>query len=130
MTLNFNQISGMIAALEGLKDTKMPFKLSLILAKNISKLKAEQDFFIERERDFALKYLDFDEETQQFVQIENGVFKVKPGMEEECRQARTELNEFSVDIDLRMIPVSLIENLDCFTPSDLEALELLINEEE
>lgn len=130
MTLNFNQILEMLGACERLKEIPMPFKLSLILAKNISKLKVEQEFYIEREREFAMNYLEIDEETQQFKQISEGVFKIKDGKEDECREARNELNAFTTDVELRMIPMSLIENMDCFTPADLEALELLINEEE
>lgn len=130
MTLNYNQISEMLSACERLKETQMPFKLSLILAKNVAKLKAEQEFYIEREREFAYAYLEIDEETQQFKQLEEGVFKIKEGKEKECREARAELNNFTTEVELRMIPLSLIENMDCFTPADIEALELLINEEE
>ena len=130
MTLNFIQISGLLNACEHLKEIKMPFKLSLILAKNISKLKAEYEFYIEREREFALTYLEIDEATQQFKQIGEGVFKVKDGMEQECQEARREFDNFTTEVDLIKIPMSLIENMDCFTPADLTVLEILINEEE
>ena len=129
MTLNFIQISNMLQACNELKNTKMPFKLSIILAKNISALEAEQNFFIEREREFALKYLEIDEETQQFKQISEGVFQIKEGLNDECMEARNELNNFTVDINLRKIPVSLVENMD-FTPVQLSALEMLLEEEE
>ena len=103
MTLNFNQISEMLSACERLKETQMPFKLSLILAKNIAKLKAEQEFYIEREREFAFAYLEIDEETQQFKQIEEGVFKIKEGKEKEIDllecQGKYSMNVFSVGFD-------------------------------
>lgn len=130
MILNFNQILAMSNVCENLKKIQMPFKLSLILAKNISKLNIEREFYMEREREFAMTYLEIDEETQQFKQIQDGVFKIKDGKEEECREAREALNNFTTEVELHMIPMSLIENMTCFTPADLEVLEPLIIEEE
>lgn len=129
MTLNFMQISDMLKAFEELKEVKMPFKLSLILAKNTSMLQNEYDFYIEREREFAMKYLEVDPETQQFKQFSDGLFQIKEGLQEECREARKELNDFTVDINLRTIPMNLVENLD-FTPAQIAGLEMLIEEEE
>lgn len=127
MTLNFNQITEMLSICEELQNIKMPFKLSLILAKNINALKAEQDFYIEREREFAAKYLATDE-NGQFIQQGDNAFKIKEGMEQECMEARVELNKFESEVALRMIPLDLVENLE-FTPRQLEALEILIEEE-
>lgn len=106
----------------------MPFKLSLIIAKNLITLKTEYEFYIEREREFALKYLEIDEETGNFKQIEDGVLKIKDGFEEECHLARIELNNFEVDVNLLLIPIALLENLD-FTPEQLVKLKKLIEEE-
>lgn len=127
MLLNFNQITQMFDVCNELRDTKMPFKLSLILAKNIAALTSEQDFYIEREREFAMKYLETDE-NGQFVQQGPNAFKIKEGMEHECMEARTELNNFESEVNLRMIPISLIEDME-FTPKQLEALEMIIEEE-
>lgn len=127
MLLNFNQITQMFEVCNELRDTKMPFKLSLILAKNIAALTSEQDFYIEREREFAMKYLETDE-NGQFVQQGPNAFKIKEGMEHECMEARTELNNFESEVNLRMIPISLIEDME-FTPKQLEALEMIIEEE-
>lgn len=129
MNLNFNQISKILYSCKELQEIKMPFKLSLILAKNISILQNEYDFYIEREREFALKYLEIDEETKQFKQISEGILKIKDGLEQECQEARQELNKFTVDVNLRMIPISLIENMD-LTPAQVSGLELIIEEEE
>lgn len=127
MTLNFNQISLLLECFNGMQDQKMPFKLSLILAKNNAILKQETDFYVEREREFARKFLEQDE-NGMFVQTSENVFKIKEGMEEECKAAREDLDSFEVDLDLRKIPVSLIENME-FTPKQLEGLELIIDEE-
>lgn len=128
MTLNFNQISELISVITELQDTSMPFKLSIILAKNLNLLKAEEEFYIEQERQFAQKYLEFDAEKQEFVQTAPNVFKIKDGLEEECREARAALNDFTADIALRMLPLNLIETME-FTPRQLSALECIIEEE-
>ena len=128
MTLNFNQLSELIAVMTELQDTKMPFKLSLMLAKNLNLLKKEEEFYIEQEREFAQKYLEFDAEKQEFVQTAQNVFKIKDGLEDECREAREALNNFTTDVELRMIPLAMIEDME-FTPKQLAALEMIIEEE-
>lgn len=130
MTLNFSQISDLNTTIEQLKTEKVPFKLGLILAKNAGKLKAEMDFYIEREREFANKFLEKDEETGSFIQTSENVFQIKKGMEQECAEARKELDAFTSDVDLRTIPVSLLESLGSLTTSQIEALSPIIEEEE
>lgn len=127
MVLNFNQISELSQAITEMQEMKLPFKLSLILAKNAGALKKETDFYIEQERKFATDYLEQDE-NGQFVQTAENVFKIKEGMEEECRKAREALDAFTTDVDLRMIPMALVENLE-LTPKQVEALTLIIEEE-
>ena len=129
MTLNYTQIDGLIQAIDSLKNEKMPFKVSLILSRNMTLLKKEEEFFIQQERDFATKFLVYDEEKQEFMQSAPNMFMIKEGMQEECRKAREELNNFTVDVELRKIPISAIENMD-FTPTQLSALELILDEEE
>ena len=127
MDLNFTQISGLTEALGALKDKALPFKLSLIIAKDLALLAKETEFYIEQERKFAMDYLQRNEDGT-FVQESEGVFKIIEGKEEECRAAREELDKFTTDIDLRTIPLSLIENLE-LTPKQVGALELIIEEE-
>ena len=128
MELNFNQINDIMTSLNELKDKQLPFKLSLIIAKDIATLQKEVDFFIEQERNFAFKFLQTNEDGT-FVTEAEGVFKIKEGMEEDCRKARAELDAFTVDVELRKIPMSAIENME-ITPKQVAGLELLIDEEE
>ena len=127
MDLTFNQINGLNEALNELKDMPLPFKLSLIIAKDIALLSKEIEFYVEQERKFAMDYLQRNEDGT-FVQESEGVFKIIEGKEEECRAAREELDKFTTDIDLRMIPISLVENLE-LTPKQVGALEIIIEEE-
>ena len=127
MTLTFNQVASLIEVFNELQSVKVPFKLGLILSKNMALLKKEEEFYIEREREFAQTYLEVDE-NGMFVTQGEGIYKIKDGMEEECRTARQALNEFECNVELRMIPVSLIENME-FTPAQLSAMECVIEED-
>ena len=58
MKLNFVQIHELTTVFNEIKNTPMPFKLSLIIAKNMDWLEKEFNFFKQAEQDFALKYLN------------------------------------------------------------------------
>ena len=72
-------------------------------------------------------YLDTDE-NGHFIQQDNNSFKIKDGLVEECIEARNELNNFEIEVNLRTIPAHLLEDME-FTPKQLAALEMLIEEE-
>lgn len=127
MDFTFVQLSNLNEALTAMQDKALPFKLSLIIAKDLAMIKTEIDFFIEQERSFAQKYLAMAEDGT-FITEGDGVFRINEGMEEECRKAREDLDKFTVNIDLRKIPVSLIEDME-LTPKQVGALELIIEEE-
>lgn len=126
MNINFITLTNLMEGLNTLGAKELPFKLSLIVAKNLALLEKEHEFYINQEREFAFKYLEI--QNGQFVQEENGGFKIKDGLEDECRQAREELNNFEANVDLRLIPVSLCENLN-ISPRILVNLETILDEE-
>lgn len=127
MELNFRQLTDLTEVFTDLQTKALPFKISLILAKDMNLINKEVDFYIEQEQKFAQKYLETDE-NGQYVQERENVFKIKEGMQEECRAAREELNNFTTNVDLKMIPMSALESLE-FTPKQLQTLEMLIDEE-
>lgn len=129
MTLTYMQLSSILAALKELQEMKMSFKLSMIIAKNIDMLEKEEEFYIRQEQEFAMKYLVRDKETGEFVQKQPGMFEIIPELLEECQEARKALDEFTAEVELKMIPMSLIEDFD-FTPAQVKGLSLIINEEE
>lgn len=129
MTLNSIQTMDLLNTLRELQEMKLPFKISLVFAKNIKLLEKENEFFTEQEREFAMKYLEIDPETQQFVESAPGVFKIKEDMIDECQEARKALNEFTVDVDLKKLKVEDFEKFE-FTPKQVAGLELIIDEEE
>lgn len=126
MIINFTILQSLMTGLNELAEKELPFKLSLLVAKNLSLLEKEQEFYMAQEREFAFKYLVI--ENGQFVQERENVFKIKEGMEKECQEARETLNKFESKVDLRKLPVSLLEKLD-FSPKTLMALESIIDEE-
>ena len=126
MTINFTILQSLMTGLNDLASKELPFKLSLMVAKNLSLLEKEQEFYIEQEREFAFKYLVI--EDGQFVQERENVFKIKEGLEKECQEARETLNKFETEVELRKLPASLLENME-FSPKTLMALESIIDEE-
>ena len=127
MELTFSQLNGLTETLTAMKEKTLPFKLSLIIAKNLALLEKEMAFYIDQEREFANKYLQRNEDGT-FVQEQEGVFKIIEGREEECREARAELDKFTANVELRMIPIALVENLE-LTPQEVGNLEAIIEEE-
>lgn len=126
MTINFTILQSLMAGLNELAEKELPFKLSLLVAKNLSLLEKEQEFYLNQEREFAFKYLVM--EDGQFVQERENVFKIKAGMEKECQEAREALNKFESEVALRKLPASLLETLN-FSPKTLMTLENIIDEE-
>ena len=127
MELNFRQISDLNEALTELQNKTLPFKLSLIIAKDMAILAKETEFYVEQERKFAMDYLQRNEDGT-FVQEGEGIFKIIEGKEEECRAAREELDKFTSEVELRKIPISLVEDME-LTPKQVGALEIIIEEE-
>ena len=127
MKITYSKMEELINVFQDIQNMKMPFKLGLIFAKNLANLKKEEEFYFEQERKFAQDYLVFDKNGALEVTGEN-MYKIQPGKENECVEARKAIDTFEVDIDLRMIPAADIENLE-FTPAQLTALMDLIKEE-
>lgn len=127
MELNFEQMNDLIEVFSDLQTKSLPFKLSLIIAKDMNLLNKEVEFYIDQEKAFAEKYLAKDE-NGNYIQERENVFKIKENLIEECRAAREELNNFTTDVELRKLPMSALENLE-FTPKQLTALEVIIDEE-
>ena len=46
MKITYTKMEELIRVLDGVKDMKMPFKLSIIFAKNLKNLKKEEEFFL------------------------------------------------------------------------------------
>lgn len=127
MKITYAKMEELIRVLEGVKDMKMPFRLSIIFAKNLKNLKKEEEFYIEQERKFAKDYLVFNEDGTLETQGPN-VYKIQEGKEAECEEARKAIDTFEAEIDLTKIPIKEIEKLE-FTPADLSVLMDLIEEE-
>lgn len=127
MEINYIQVNQLIEALNSIKDMKMPFKLGLCLARNLKILQEEQELYYEQERKFAQEYLVFDENGQ--LQQAEGGFRIQPGKEKACAEARKELDSLVLNTDkITKIKSSELESLD-LTLAQVEALLPLIDEE-
>lgn len=122
----------MIDAYNTIKDfseQKLPFKLSLLVSRNLAALQKEYDFYMEQEKKFVLEYLIIDQATGQIKQMQPGVFAIQDGKYEECMKAREALDNFIMNIEVRKIPISMLEPFE-FTPAQLLAIDFMIEEEE
>lgn len=114
--------------LQELANVKLPFKVSLIISRNLKILQKESEFYVEQEQNFVRNYLEFDPETGNLIESAPGVFKIQNGKTEECYKARQDLDNFEVEVDVKKIPLDAIENVE-LTPAQLMAIEFLIEED-
>lgn len=129
MKLLSKQTHDAYMTLQELANIKLPFKVSLIISRNLKVLQKESEFYIEQEQNFVRDYLEFDADTGNLIESAPGVFKIQEGKAEECYKARTDLDAFEVDVDIKKIPLDAIENIE-LTPVQLMAIEFMIEEEE
>ena len=129
MKLTCMQMIDAYNTIKDLSEQKLPFKLSLLVSRNLAALQKEYDFYMEQERKFVLEYLIIDQTTGQIKQVSPGVFAIQDGKYEECMKAREALDNFIMDIEIRKIPISMLEPFE-FTPAQLLAIDFMIEEEE
>lgn len=129
-TINLKQIVNFLNLYEELKQEKLSFKLSLILAKNNQLLEKEYDFYLTERQKLMDKYFVLDEQSQAYVTLnkEHTIFKIKDGFEKECYNAFKELEDFTINVELKTIPESLLEQNN-LTLEQINTLSMLLEEE-
>ena len=60
MELTCMQLVDAYNTVKELSEQKLPFKLSLLVSRNLAALQKEYDFYMEQERKFVLEYLIID----------------------------------------------------------------------
>ena len=129
MELTCMQLVDAYNTVKELSEQKLPFKLSLLVSRNLAALQKEYDFYMEQERKFVLEYLIIDQDSGEIKQIQPGVFAIQDGKYEACMKAREALDNFTINIEIRKIPISMLEPFE-FTPAQLLAIDFMIEEEE
>lgn len=129
MELTCMQLVDAYNTVKELSEQKLPFKLSLLVSRNLATLQKEYDFYMEQERKFVLEYLIIDQDSGEIKQIQPGVFAIQDGKYEECMKAREALDNFIINVEIRKIPISMLEPFE-FTPAQLLAIDFMIEEEE
>ena len=127
MELTCMQLVDAYNTVKELSEQKLPFKLSLLVSRNLAALQKEYDFYMEQERKFVLEYLIIDQDSGEIKQIQPGVFAIQDGKYEECMKAREALDNFIINIEIRKIPISMLEPFE-FTPAQLLAIDFMIEE--
>ena len=129
MELTCMQLVDAYNTVKELSEQKLPFKLSLLVSRNLAALQKEYDFYMEQERKFVLEYLIIDQDSGEIKQIQPGVFAIQDGKYEECMKAREALDNFVINVEIRKIPISMLEPFE-FTPAQLLAIDFMIEEED
>ena len=96
MELTCMQLVDAYNTVKELSEQKLPFKLSLLVSRNLAALQKEYDFYMEQERKFVLEYLIIDQDSGEIKQIQPGVFAIQDGKYEECMKAREALDNFVI----------------------------------
>lgn len=104
-------------------DTKYPVAFLWKLNGNIKKLSEIQQRIAEEEQKIDSEYSTEEKATQN----ENG-WQIKEEFRAEFVSQKQELFSIENEIDLEMIPISMIEQLE-FTPSEFEGIEFMIQED-
>lgn len=65
MELTCMQMIDAYNTIKDLSEQKLPFKLSLLVSRNLATLQKEYDFYMEQERKFVFEYLIIDQVTGQ-----------------------------------------------------------------
>ena len=102
-------------------DTKYPVAFLWKLNGNIKKLSEIQSRIAEEEQKIDSEYSTEEKATQN----ENG-WQIKEEFRAEFVSKKQELFAIENEIDLDLIPISMIEQLE-FTPSEFEALSVMID---
>ena len=76
--LNLKHIVNFLNLYEDLKKEKLPFKLSLILAKNNQIIEKEYDFYLEQRNQLMDKYFVLDEASGAYITL-NKEYRSKTG---------------------------------------------------
>lgn len=110
MQLKMQDILGYSAFYDAVVSQKMPFKTSYKLAKLSKAIETEISFYQEKLRKIIYEYGLLDEEGNP-VLLENGEgIKLRPGVDKECNEAMSELQEIEVTIpDFNLT----IEEMEC-----------------
>lgn len=122
-TLNNLQIIEILRGVNSIteSDTKYPVAFLWKLNGNIKKLSEIQSRIAEEEQKIDSEYSTEEKATQN----ENG-WQIKEEFRAEFVGKKQELFAIENEIDLDLIPISMIEQLE-FTPSEFEALSIMID---
>lgn len=132
MKLKLMDIRQAALTLHQIKDKSFPVKMSYALSKNMSVLWAEYDL-IEKEREkICNRYADKDENGKPI--INGNVYAMSADNDRKCNKEFEELLETEADVDVSMIPQSVLDacdqsdRYDILTLGEMRAIGFLIQE--
>lgn len=111
MQVKMQDILGYLSFYEAAKNQKIPLKTAYKLAQLSKAIEGEINFYQEKLRAIIKEYGQLDEEGNAILTEEGNGVKLRAGVEDECYNAMTELQEIEVTLPDVKIAAEELENL-------------------
>ena len=112
--------------LNSLSNQKMPINIGYKIMKLEKEIENDIAFYKQKLEEIISMYGQKDEEGK-FVTLDNGNIKISEGMEEECINAFTILDNTETDIPKTKLPIEALSSIE-LTPRELKILSDIIEE--
>ena len=112
--------------LNSLSNQKMPINIGYKIMKLEKEIENDIAFYKQKLEEIISMYGQKDEEGK-FVILDNGNIKISEGMEEECINAFTVLDNTETDLPKTKLPIEALSSIE-LTPRELKILSDIIEE--
>lgn len=112
--------------LNSLSNQKMPINIGYKIMKLEKEIENDIAFYKQKLEEIISMYGQKDEEGK-FVTLDNGNIKISEGMEEECINAFTVLDNTETDLPKTKLPIGALSSIE-LTPRELKILSDIIEE--
>ena len=112
--------------LNSLSNQKMPINIGYKIMKLEKEIENDIAFYKQKLEEIISMYGQKDEEGK-FVTLDNGNIKISEGMEEECINAFTVLDNTETDLPKTKLPIEALSSIE-LTPRELKILSDIIEE--
>lgn len=112
--------------LNSLSNQKMPINIGYKIMKLEKEIENDIAFYKQKLEEIISMYGQKDEEGK-FITLDNGNIKISEGMEEECINAFTVLDNTETDLPKTKLPIGALSSIE-LTPRELKILSDIIEE--
>lgn len=123
--LTNREILSKVDILKEINNKKLPIKVSYIIAKNMSKIDKELEFYNNTKSKIIQECCLKDDNGN--LKIDNGNYIVEPNKIEKWYKDNKDLEEIIVEIDIQKFKLELLDGYD-MTPNELMCIDFMIEE--